>query len=91
VRGADCQDGPAEQKDTAKVSGSMVVYVTKVGDARRVVNGGFFYAGGESGYTGRLYSRAYGSSSPANEGEPGELQVSWVSCGEGHCVVNIRF
>jgi hypothetical protein len=45
----------------------MVVYVTKVGDARRLVNDGFFYAGGESAYTGRLYSRAYGSSSPTNE------------------------
>ncbi len=29
----------------------MVVYVTKLGDARRLLNESFFYAGGESGYT----------------------------------------
>ena len=40
------------RKDTAKAYGSMVVYVTKLGDAKRLLNEGFFYAGGESGYTG---------------------------------------
>ncbi|KAK4118287.1 hypothetical protein N657DRAFT_583874 [Parathielavia appendiculata] len=42
------------RKDAAKAYGSMVVYVTKAGDARRLLllNDGFFYAGGESGYTG---------------------------------------
>jgi hypothetical protein len=40
------------RKDSAKAYGSMVVYVTKAGDARRLLNEGFFYAGGESGYTG---------------------------------------
>jgi hypothetical protein len=40
------------RRDTAKAYGSMVVYVTKAGDARRLLNDGFFYAGGESGYTG---------------------------------------
>ena len=40
------------RRDTAKAYGSMVVYVTKAGDARRLLNDSFFYAGGESGYTG---------------------------------------
>ena len=40
------------RKDSAKAYGSMVLYVTKAGDARRLLNEGFFYAGGESGYTG---------------------------------------
>lgn len=34
-----------------KAYGSMVVYLTKVSDARRFLQEGFFYAGGESGYT----------------------------------------
>jgi hypothetical protein len=40
------------RRDTAKAYGSMVVYVTKAGDASRLLNEGFFHAGGESGYTG---------------------------------------
>jgi hypothetical protein len=40
------------RRDTAKVYGSMVLYATKAGDARRLLNDGFFYARGESGYTG---------------------------------------
>ncbi len=40
------------RKDTEKAYGSMVVYVTKLGDARRLLSESFFYAGGESGYTG---------------------------------------
>jgi hypothetical protein len=40
------------RRGTAKAYGSMVIYVTKAGDARRLLNDGFFYAGGESGYTG---------------------------------------
>ena len=40
------------RRDTAKAYGSMVVYVTKAGDARRLLNDSFFYAAGESGYTG---------------------------------------
>jgi hypothetical protein len=40
------------RRDTAKAYGSMVVYVTKAADARRLLNDSFFYAGGESGYTG---------------------------------------
>ena len=39
------------RKDTAKAYGSMVVYVTKGSDARRLLNEGFFHAAGESGYT----------------------------------------
>ncbi|PQE19020.1 reverse transcriptase protein [Rutstroemia sp. NJR-2017a BVV2] len=34
-----------------KAYGSMVVYLTKGSDARRFLQEGFFYAGGESGYT----------------------------------------
>ncbi|EAQ85571.1 predicted protein [Chaetomium globosum CBS 148.51] len=45
------------RKDTAKAYGSMVVYLTKLGDAKRLLNGGFFYAGGESGYTGTFERR----------------------------------
>ncbi|KAK4097187.1 hypothetical protein N658DRAFT_569480 [Parathielavia hyrcaniae] len=44
------------RKDTAKAYGSMVVYVTKGSDARRLLNEGFFHAGGESGYT-RVFER----------------------------------
>jgi hypothetical protein len=44
------------RRDTAKAYGSMVVYVTKASDARRLLNEGFFYAGGESGYT-RIFER----------------------------------
>jgi hypothetical protein len=44
------------RKDTAKAYGSMVVYVTKGRDARRLLNEGFFHAGGESGYT-RVFER----------------------------------
>ena len=40
------------RRDAAKAYGSMVVYVTKLADARRLLSESFFYAGGESGYTG---------------------------------------
>jgi hypothetical protein len=40
------------RKDIAKAYGSMVVYITKAGDAKRLINEGFFHARGESGYTG---------------------------------------
>jgi hypothetical protein len=40
------------RRDAGKAYGSMVVYVTKLGDARRLLSESFFYAGGESGYTG---------------------------------------
>jgi predicted nuclease of restriction endonuclease-like (RecB) superfamily len=39
------------KKDVPKAYGSMVVYVTKISDARRLVAEGFFHAGGESGTT----------------------------------------
>ncbi|KAJ5117317.1 hypothetical protein N7448_010949 [Penicillium atrosanguineum] len=39
------------RKDNAKAYGSMVVYLTKGADARRVIADGFFHAGGESGVT----------------------------------------
>lgn len=38
-------------KESAKVYGSMVVYLTKGTDARRLLADGFFHAGGESGVT----------------------------------------
>ncbi|RYP06830.1 hypothetical protein DL765_009343 [Monosporascus sp. GIB2] len=37
--------------DVPKAYGSMVVYLSKGFDARRLLREGFFYAGGESGYT----------------------------------------
>ena len=40
------------KKDVPKAYGSMVVYLTKATDARRLLAEGFFYAGGESGCTG---------------------------------------
>jgi hypothetical protein len=40
------------RKDSVKAYGSMVVYVTKGSDAKRLLNEGFFHAGGESGHTG---------------------------------------
>lgn len=39
------------KKDVPKAYGSMVVYLTKVNDARRFITEGFFHAGGESGTT----------------------------------------
>lgn len=44
------------KKDNAKAYGSMVAYLTKAADARRFLSEGFFYAGGESGYT-RVFER----------------------------------
>lgn len=38
-------------KESAKTYGSMVVYLTKGTDARRLLADGFFHAGGESGVT----------------------------------------
>jgi hypothetical protein len=38
-------------KENAKAYGSMVVYLTKSADARRLLTDGFFHAGGESGVT----------------------------------------
>lgn len=39
------------RKESAKAYGSMVVYLTKGTDARRLLANGFFHAGGESGVT----------------------------------------
>ena len=39
------------RKDSAKAYGSMVVYLTKGTDARRLLADGFFHAGGKSGVT----------------------------------------
>lgn len=36
-------------RDSPKAYGSMVVYLTKASDARKILQEGFFYAGGESG------------------------------------------
>ncbi|KAK8057128.1 hypothetical protein PG996_011065 [Apiospora saccharicola] len=44
------------EKDNGKAYGSMVVYLTKAADVRKFLEEGFFYAGGESGYT-RLFER----------------------------------
>jgi hypothetical protein len=38
-------------REVPKAYGSMVVYLNKGSDARRLLQEGFFYAGGESGYT----------------------------------------
>jgi hypothetical protein len=39
------------KKDIPKAYGSMLIYVTKGSDARRLITEGFFHAGGESGTT----------------------------------------
>ncbi|KAK1506604.1 hypothetical protein CABS01_16887 [Colletotrichum abscissum] len=39
------------KKDMPKAYGSMVVFVTKASDARRLISEGFFHVGGESGTT----------------------------------------
>ena len=39
------------KRDVPKAYGSMVVYMTKKSDARRLISEGFFHAGGESGTT----------------------------------------
>ncbi|KAK8029482.1 hypothetical protein PG993_011054 [Apiospora rasikravindrae] len=44
------------RKDNGKAYGSMVVYLTKAAEARKFLEEGFFYAGGESGYT-RVFER----------------------------------
>ncbi|KAG7129800.1 hypothetical protein HYQ46_010089 [Verticillium longisporum] len=43
------------KRDIPKAYGSMVVYLTKAADARRVLQEGYFHAGGESGKTEELY------------------------------------
>jgi hypothetical protein len=45
------------KRDTAKAYGSMVVYLKKASDAKKALQEGFFYAGGESGYTGPFERR----------------------------------
>ena len=45
------------KKDAPKAYGSMVVYLTKSSDAHRLLSEGFFYAGGESGYTATFERR----------------------------------
>ena len=44
------------KRDIPKAYGSMVVYLTKGSDSRRLLSEGFFYAGGESGYA-RAFER----------------------------------
>jgi hypothetical protein len=44
-------------KENAKAYGSMVVYLTKSTDARRLLTEGFFHAGGESGVTSTFEHR----------------------------------
>ncbi|KAH8193542.1 hypothetical protein TruAng_012293 [Truncatella angustata] len=39
------------KKEVPKAYGSMVVYLTKAINAQRMLEEGFFHAGGESGYT----------------------------------------
>jgi hypothetical protein len=46
-------------KNTPKEQGSMVVYVTKSSDAKRLLMDGFFHAGGESGRTAE-FKRNFG-------------------------------
>jgi regulator of replication initiation timing len=43
--------GWLSKKDVPKAYGSMVVYVTKDSDARRLLREGYFHVAGESGYT----------------------------------------
>lgn len=45
------------RKETGKAYGSMVVYLTKGTDARRLLAEGFFHAGGESGVTSAFEHR----------------------------------
>ncbi len=44
-------------KEVPKAYGSMLVYVTKASDARRLLTEGFFHAGGESGTTSTFEHR----------------------------------
>jgi hypothetical protein len=39
------------KKDVPKAYGSMVIYLIKATDARRLLEEGFFHVGGESGFT----------------------------------------
>jgi hypothetical protein len=45
------------RKESAKAYGSMVVYLTRGTDARRLLADGFFHAGGESGVTSTFERR----------------------------------
>ncbi|KAJ5865178.1 uncharacterized protein N7529_007094 [Penicillium soppii] len=45
------------KRESAKAYGSMVVYLTKGSDARRLLADGFFHAGGESGVTSTFEHR----------------------------------
>jgi regulator of replication initiation timing len=51
--------GWLSKKTAPKAYGSMVVYVTKDSDARRLLREGFFHVAGESGYTG-IFERRQG-------------------------------
>ncbi|KAI9146629.1 hypothetical protein HJFPF1_13612 [Paramyrothecium foliicola] len=46
------------KRDIAKAYRSMVIYLKKASDAKKALQEGFFYAGGESGYTGPFERRA---------------------------------
>lgn len=49
------------RRDSGKVYGSMVVYVTKGSDATRLLQGQYFHVAGESAYT-RVFEPRYGPS-----------------------------
>jgi hypothetical protein len=44
-------------RNTFKAYGSMVVYLSKASEVHRLLRKGFFYAGGESGYT-KIFERS---------------------------------
>ena len=79
------------KKDVPKAYGSMVVYVTKGSDARRLLTEGFFHVAGESGYTG-IFERRPRPEQCFNCQELGHkafqcknAQKCARCAGEGHC------
>ncbi|KAH8193570.1 hypothetical protein TruAng_012264 [Truncatella angustata] len=73
------------KKEVPKAYGSMVVYLTKAADARRLLAEGFFHAGGESGYT-RVFERREGPSQCYNCQQVGHKAYQCKNAGKcGRC------
>ena len=54
------------RKDSAKAYGSIVVYITKAGDARRLLHEGFFFVGGRIRIYGGVRASDAAGNSAAN-------------------------
>lgn len=71
------------KKDSGKAYGSMVIYVTKNSEAKRLLDGQYFYLAGESAYTTAFVHQ---------EGPIQRLRRSWVGiCQQIYRMVMVYF